>query len=117
MAEMFKAANGQQAPLPPRHPSGDAHSDDGIFRINVGLVGDLKAGDERLSNPTALQTQIEIDRFTCIRLDSYLSKKPGFMLNVGGPVCGLDWAPQPDDDRPARKVKRCTGSRLTDTLT
>ena len=75
--------------------------DDGVMRVQVGLIGDIEAGDRQSGTADGMQAHIEIDRFNGIRLDSYLPGKPGFMVNAGGPVLGLDWAPQADDDRPA----------------
>lgn len=35
--------------------------------------------------------------------DAYMPNKPGFAFNAGGPVWGLDWCPQADDELPAGK--------------
>lgn len=64
------------------------------------------------------QKPIEMERLTSLRLgesvytyshhvlmtsdaDSMLTNKPGYVLNAGGPVWGLDWCPQADDIAPA----------------
>ena len=85
----------------------DAYEDDGIIRLYVGPVGDLavQASADDHSAVPRLQHQVEVPRFTSLRLDSFLPHKPGFLLNGGGPVHGLDWAPMADDDQPARKLR------------
>lgn len=103
MADMFTGTNGRQQTQP-------AQPDEGVVRLRVGLAGDIQAGNPQASNPEAYQKQIEIDRFNGIRLDSYLPHKPGFMINAGGPVWGLDWAPQAEDDSPARKTLDVTSA-------
>ena len=88
--------------------NGDAYEDDGIVRLYVGPVGDLavQASADDHSTAPRVQHQIEVPRFTSLRLDSILPHKPGFLLNAGGPVHGLDWAPMADDDQPARELRR-----------
>ena len=102
-AEMFSDSNGQNGTQTETRPArSEVQPDDGVMRISLGLIGDIEAGDlQAAANPDAAQTQIEIERFSGIRLDAHLSEKPGFLINAGGPVFGLDWAPQADDDRPA----------------
>lgn len=93
------------------------HEDDGVLRFMTGpLIG--------VSEHQTPQTLAEVERFTSIRLgkqqldapliyanetekmfvDTYLPHKPGFALNAGGPVWGLDWCPQADDGVPACKL-------------
>ncbi|GAA5888249.1 hypothetical protein JCM5296_000246 [Sporobolomyces johnsonii] len=51
------------------------------------LVGRINGEDEQ---------EVEIERFSSVRLDSFLPKKPGHLLNAGGPVSGLSWLPRTD---------------------
>ncbi|GAA5920572.1 hypothetical protein JCM1841_005739 [Sporobolomyces salmonicolor] len=51
------------------------------------LVGRINGEDEQ---------EVEIERFSSARLDSFLPNKPGHLLNAGGPVSGLSWLPRTD---------------------
>lgn len=101
VAAMFNAMHQQNSNGTQHVAQSEPQPDEGVMRINVGLIGYIEAGDRQAGNADGVQAQIEIDRFNGIRLDSYLPGKAGFMVNAGGPVLGLDWAPQADDDKPA----------------
>jgi hypothetical protein len=108
----------QQAQSRRSDPKKAQQEDEGVFRILCGSVIDE-------NGQQIPQQWAELERFTSIRLgevhylnlfrkavadlasmsDAYLQDKPGFMLNAGGPVWGLDWCPQADDVCPAGKLR------------
>lgn len=124
-ADIFRSDAGhlqrhvQQAQRRRDGASGRSHLEaDGVVRFMYGPV--VGPGGYQLP-----QVEVEVERFTGIRLgmfglilgptlypyelglyaDAYLPNKPGFAFNAGGPVWGLDWCPQPDDDVPACMFK------------
>ncbi|GAA5950753.1 hypothetical protein JCM3765_000597 [Sporobolomyces pararoseus] len=49
------------------------------------FVGDVNGEGEQ---------EITLNRFESIPLNSFLPRKPGHLINVGGPVAGLSWLPR-----------------------
>lgn len=55
-------------------------------------------GDGIVDNLHASQTPMSVSD-----ADDYLPRKPGWILNAGGPVFGLDWCPVADEQLPTRE--------------
>ncbi|GAA5962236.1 hypothetical protein JCM21900_000133 [Sporobolomyces salmonicolor] len=108
--------------IAPVDGTGDANDEGPVGQAETRkiLVGRINGEDEQ---------EVEIERFSSARLDSFLPNKPGHLLNAGGPVSGLSWLPRTDapslqgayhshdgEFLPTRAVEKASPDPLTDLL-